>query len=109
VWAYCLIARRAVEWAKNDQPGSFARFAFPGFPAATTLEPDMIVLIDVGVRWGIGFMPLLVQIKLPLSQIDFLHCLLILLLKVVVEGDMLVDCQRLTASVAGNELKLGVG
>lgn len=65
--AYLLVALRAVERVENDQPRSFARLAFSGFPAAATLEPDLIVLIDVGVGWGQWFHATLGTIKLNSS------------------------------------------
>jgi len=42
-------------------------------------------------------------------QVRLLHGLVVLLLKVTIEGNVLVDSQGLTASVAGDELQLGIG
>ncbi len=42
-------------------------------------------------------------------QIHFLHRLLILLLQLVIESNMLVDCQGFTATVAGDQLEFRIG
>ncbi len=43
------------------------------------------------------------------SQFDFLHGVVVLALKLAIESDVLIDRQRLSPSVAGDQLKLGVG
>src|SRR5687768_6720213 len=49
------------------------------------------------------------MVRLGSSQVHVLHRLLVLLLQVAIEGDVLINGQGFPASMARDELKLGVG